>query len=261
MKFKGKWKVDQARFEKACNEILDEGLNKFKIKPGYFDFVGNDIRPEKTAQAFYDYIKEHYYPLLKHFDTFLFNDKVGSPITHEIEGRQMSAGTLRFIKVLGDIIYHLGGQLMASSDSAMDIIEIGSGYGGQCKIISDHINYNSYTLIDIKPSLNVAKIYLPNFFNVDGDKLRFVDTENINLENEYDLVISDYCLSELDDEGIRFYEENVLSKCKMGYFTINHFADQKTLFLSLHNCFKTIEKIKEEPATSRHNNWIYICHK
>jgi len=246
--FKGKWMADKQSFREACIAISKD-LTGFKRNPAYFSHIGNDIRNQATASAFYNYIAKHY-PLLlfpMHFDEFLKNDLIGNPIIHRIADWKVSAGTLRFIKVLGDII--------DMNQDPKTIIEIGSGYGGQCKIIKDLWQDVDYTLVDIPESLGVAKAYL-KALHVEAN---FVAADNLKLEDGYDLVISDYCLSELDEKGIDFYFDTIISKCKSAYLTVNMNAHYQHIINRLEDLFATVHMQAETPKTTRHENYTIRC--
>jgi putative sugar O-methyltransferase len=79
------------------------------------------------------------------------NDDVGNPRTMRLDsGLVISPTTLRYLKVADDIETHFG-----SIDGA-DVIEIGIGYGGQCRILDSLFKLSSYTLVDLRPVLNLA---------------------------------------------------------------------------------------------------------
>ena len=242
--FNGRWLADKEAFRLACVRASKD-LSTFKQDPHYFSHVGNDIRGYETALGFYKYILEHYPYLWKYMPKFLQNDSLGNPITHHVGAFKISVGTLRFMKVLGDI-YGAFGVLYSA-------VEIGAGYGGQCKVIKDALTVD-YTIIDIPESLMVSRAYL-NELKV---RCEFMQSDKVK-PKEYDLVISDYCLSELDEDGIDFYIDNVVSKCKHGYFTINSYDSNTYLKGRLIDTFESCEFKEEDPPTSRHKNIIAIC--
>ena len=78
-------------------------------------------------------------------------DRVGAPITSNFLGRQLSPNTLRYAKVLQDFI-----RLFPEFNSFEKIAEIGVGYGGQARLLSEYAkhrqtNIRTYDLIDILP--------------------------------------------------------------------------------------------------------------
>jgi len=253
--FIGKWipnlEIKQAMYEQACEEI-SLNLKGFKRHSAYRAFIANDLRDEKTAVSFYQYIKREYPFLLEESALVKFqkNDEIGSPNLYKIEGNVFSPGTLRFMKVLGDILKR--------NKKIKSIIEIGSGYGGQCLVIKQYAPEIAYTLLDITKSLKVSKKYLGE----NNCPAVFVDADNIMLEESYDLCISDYCLSEFDIKGVKFYINEVLSKCKAAYITANKNGISTNLLITLlENVFSEVWATMEYPKTSYHNNVIIYCKK
>lgn len=248
-KFEGKWLPSSEDYKNACIDI-SKNLNNFKRNSIYATFIGNDLRNEETAVAFYNHIKNNYSFLLETniLNKFLINDNIGNPMIYNIEGIKISPGTLRFMKVLGDILN--------INKNIKNIIEIGSGYGGQCLIIKSYSNNINYCLVDIPESLLLSKSYL-NKNNCDAI---FIDTENIIVDENYDLVISDYCLSELDYVGIEFYKKNIINRCKYGYFTINSKGELFNMLITqLNTVFSNVQINKEIPKTTYHDNYVIIC--
>lgn len=239
MKFTGKWLPDANDFRSECLKIAKD-LSGFKRNPVYCRFINNDNRPYETAFAFYQYIVQHYPWLLDHFEKFKANDEVGHPTRYYLGPHVISPGTLRFIKVLGDI----------EKFEWKSIVEIGSGYGGQCKVTRSLYDY-LYTCIDIPESLAVAKAYLGN-----DPRVRFVSCEDYIHQRRHDLVISDYCLSEMNQAGVDFYLETVVRYCYNGYFTCNTIGVVNYLIEQLQQIFHQVDIQPEEPKTSKHENLI-----
>ena len=109
-------------------------------------------------------------------------------------------------------------------------------------------------------------MYTPFWFN----QIDILYDKNNLLEifpvKEYDLVISNWCLSELNYEGITFYLENVINKCQYGYFLINFVAlgcDEKQDFLinGLKKIFSSVIIEKEYPRTNAKQNYVLLCSK
>lgn len=240
MKFNGKWLPDDQAFRQECLKIAKD-LTGFKKNKIYCKYINNDNRSKETAIAFHNHIMLFYPELWSCLQVFKLNDKVGSPTLHFIDGKEISPGTLRFMKVLGDIFFNM-------DVARQKIVEIGGGYGGQCKTITALYDHVSYTIIDIPESLEVSKAYL------NDPSVTFMSCENIQ-QRQYDLVISDYCISELDEKGIDFYIDSVVNHCKAGYFTCNKIGATEHLIKRLEENF-TLRITPEEPKTSKHDNII-----
>jgi hypothetical protein len=116
---------------------------------------------------------------------------------------------------------------------------------------------SKYTCIDIPEAIELIRDYLDYFEMLDGVELQ---TTNDVKEDKYDLVISDYCLSELDSNGVDFYIENVIKDSKYGYFTINAGAPVRDHLLKrLNEVYNSVNIEPEIPATSKHKNEIIFC--
>lgn len=244
MKFQGKWLPESDSFKETCLEISKD-LCGFKRNPEFIKYIGNDMRKIDVAKSFYDYIKDKYMYLLQY--DYRINDIVGDPNIFIFDNKEISPGTLRFIKVIGDICEHFG--------NVRKIVEIGSGYGGQALVFNIVQNVN-YTCIDIPECLEVARSY----HNTLGWKsCHYISTDNIK-QQEYDLCISDYCLGEMDLDGIKFYIKNVIFQCKYAYITANRDGQYfSTMCAILMDNFKTVDCLDEEPKTTKHNNCIIYC--
>ena len=78
------------------------------------------------------------------------NDRIGAPVTaeYQVAGAkwEFSPTTLRYNKVLSDLL-----TLCPTITEQVTIVEIGCGYGGQAKIILDHLggSVSNYYLLDL----------------------------------------------------------------------------------------------------------------
>lgn len=179
-----------------------------------------------------------YFKLINERDGLLLlnkftNDLIGNPIKNGFEGAlQFSASTLQYIGVLSNLITHFG-----SLDS-LRIVEIGGGYGGQARTICDVYKPACYHIIDLYEVTLLQSRYLKEFDCVDC----FTQPTG----EEYDLVISNYALSEIPDN--KQYMDEVIMKSKHGYITCN------TDFVKLAFEHKRLPDIPSEKAT----NYILI---
>jgi hypothetical protein len=144
------------------------------------------------------------------------NDEQGSPTT-EIYSNSlfngMSPSTIRYIKVLADMLD------IYSTLDGYNIVEIGVGYGGQCKVLNDYFDINSYELVDLPEVSKLAEKYLDKY---EYKSVKLWD----NKTDEYDLVISNYAITECSREIQQYYIDNILKKSKHGYITCNYISDR-----------------------------------
>lgn len=155
------------------------------------------------------------------------NDDKGNPTLFNIMGRLFSPSTLQYIGVLSNLI-----KLFGSLDD-LKILEIGGGYGGQCKTIMDVYKPACYDIIDLPEVCELQRRYCQ------AECFEHVTA------GDYDLVISNYALSEIRYNEI--YIEQ-LAKCKHGYITCN------TDFVQLDFPHRRLPDISTEAA----NNYILV---
>ena len=222
MKFSGKWLPDGRAYREACLR-LSKNLDGFKVDPEYMGIVGNDTRGPDVVEAFDKVVKLPYVSS---------NDAIGSPVIHN--GK--SAGTLRYIKVVQDLL----------GCGIKSVVEIGGGYGGQCLVVRELLGVE-YTIIDIPEALELSRAYLG------GDQCTFISDQDVP-ELSCDLFLSDYCLGEMDPAGMDFYFSRV--KALMYYITCNETSADTIMGKLKSFCSDTYIE-EENPRTSRHRN--YLC--
>ena len=93
----------------------------------------------------------------------------------------------------------------------MRICEIGGGYGGQAKAIFSSYKPGIYHIIDLPEVCELQRHYLW--------PLPVGCYDSIPIGYIYDLVISNYALSEIPDN--KYYIDEVLRKSRHGYITCN----------------------------------------
>ena len=237
------------------SSISDELFHKFKSITEY---------QEALEHATY----EHglgYIDVIKRDNPFLFdspninkfktNDDVGTATTYRYGDLTISPSTLRYIKVLSDLIKYFGDL------NNLKIAEIGGGYGGQCKIITDYFNIKDYHIVDLYEVNKLTEKYV-NTFNIKNVRTSTYDKLNIE---EYDLVISNYAYTELDRPLQDIYKNNIINGSDRGYITCNfvtHCFEWSSKFNSyskdeLVNLKNQTYIIPEEPLTGA-TNFILI---
>jgi len=105
---------------------------------------------------------------------------------------------------LENMVKHFG------SLDRMRICEIGGGYGGQCKAVFGRFTPNCYHIIDLPEVCELQVRYC-------RDLLMRSTTKPTG--QDYDLVISNYALSEIPDN--KLYIDEVVKRSKHGYITCN----------------------------------------
>jgi len=192
---------------------------------------------EELGQEYLKNIREEGEDFLKYVSRFQENDLLGSPITFEYDVGRFSPTTLRYVSVLVDLKNFFGDL------TGFDICEIGAGYGGQCKIITDVSNLGSYTIVDLEAVLPLIRKYLGRL----GVKnVVYLMQDQITEGKEFDLVVSNYAFSECIRRVQDYYVDRILSKAHRGYITYNYGgAAYET---SPYNKHEIVERLSEKHA-------------
>lgn len=255
-KFEGEWhggivaKLEE-EFLAECLRISSHKnlFMNFKRNGSFCKVIGNDIRSKPISDKWYEYLENT--DLLKNIKKYKTNDIIGNPLLYNYEKTGMiSPGTLCFLSVLNDI----NTRLVDIKDKK--VCEIGSGYGGQAKIFLDY-GVESMDIIDRKETLTLASKYLGVF---KYNNLTCHTTDNVKVKN-YDVVVSNWCLSELDKTGMKFYIDNVISRSKHAYFLTNFRGGDREDWLkeNLSKIFDSVTVEEELPKTNEIQNYVFLC--
>tara|TARA_B100000287_G_C20614426_1_gene773417 strand:+ start:105 stop:866 length:762 start_codon:yes stop_codon:yes gene_type:complete len=164
----------------------------------------------EEGQQYLDEIKIDFMDKL---DEVKQNDSLGGPVTYTYDKvGNISATTLRYLKNTSDIVTKFG----TSFDS---IVEIGGGYGGLCKVMSSFVDFENYLLVDLEECNMLSRKYL-SFFDLPTMSYR---SEEIEVEDNFDLLISNYAFSECHKEVQLDYIERFIKKSDKFYMMHNNF--------------------------------------
>lgn len=225
-------------------------FDTFRTNPAYTRVL--EHLPKDLGQEYLDVILRDFDFSKSDFDEFRRNDYYGGARTYYYEGAgQFSPTTLRYIKVLGDLIREFG------SLEGKKICEIGVGYGGQARIIASYFDIKSYQLLDLDSVLALDKRYLGHFKDIESKIIYGLDSKDAI---ECDLVISNYAFSELRGEVQDFYIQKIIKHAKNGYITFNNIAPQgfNHPLESYETLFNKKIKIKDEVPLTHENNGVVI---
>lgn len=189
----------------------------------------------------------------KDWANFLKSDDIGCPICKEyLIGhlkRRANCTTLRYIRILQQLL-----DLFDNMNEVKQIAEIGGGYGGQCRIITSYLWNINYTLIDLPEVLKLMKSYLSQFRT--ENHINYIDGISEFEKNSYDLVISNYAISEMIKDIQQIYIEKVICCAKRGFIIWNNLSSNAGGGYSLEQFMERIPNatiIKEEPQTGIDN--------
>ena len=146
-------------------------------------------------------------------EEFHRNDTVGGPRREHFEGvGDWSPTTLRYLKILSDL------ETLFGDLSGLHIVEIGAGYGGQCRLILARFPVASYTILDLPEPGALAARYLAAL----GARGISVNPPPEQLRAQpIDLAISNYALSEIRRSVQQDYLDRVVMRARRGYMLWN----------------------------------------
>lgn len=221
-------------FLQVCQESLtdDQVFNNFKQNIAYTYMLEQHWETtEHIGSHIIHSLIKNFKPVLKTlpWDKYRENDSLGNPRIHNytqlaefVDNCYFTHTTLRYV------LYSLYIWRMLKDkelNENFSVIEIGGGYGGQCKILFDTFsklfpNLNiHYTLLDLKPVSEMQRKYLGKL----GLKnVEFYTESNYPKNKKYDLCISEYCIGEIGLEYQFEYIENIVFKSRNIFFLWNH---------------------------------------
>ena len=181
----------------------------FKSHPAYRHVLEHVSYEE--GQQYLDEIEIDYKDKL---DEIKENDALGTPVTCTYDGvGTISPTTVRYLKNTSDIVTKFG-------TSFNSIVEIGGGYGGLCKVLSSFVDFEQYLLLDLEECNMLSRKYLSHF---DLPTMSYQAEEIVELEDRFDLLISNYALSECNRETQMMYIERFVKNSDKFYLMHNNF--------------------------------------
>jgi len=252
--------ADLPSYKNFCRSVvLDEAkFTSFRRDPLFALF--HDFHTEEEGSDFFIEIVSKYPHLLFKLEQFRQSDMIGSPqvFNYPFIGA-FSPTTLGYVKTAGEI------EKLVGSWENLHIVEIGGGYGGLCKILSDLHPFASYTIVDLPENLELSKRYLEKLGikNVKFCSLQEVYSHKIT----YDLVVSYYGLSQFDRDIQRKLIKSICRQARSGYlachFHPKHYGVKSLPNMQFAKILKRIQpdvkELPEEPLLLKGNR-LFIWH-
>ena len=179
------------------------------------------------------------------------HDHVGNPVTMMVDsGITLSPSTLRYLKVADDIE-----KLFGTLDGA-DVIEVGVGYGGQCRVLDALYNIKSYTLVDLREPLDLAQRFLGHVPL--RCSVRFASMDEL-VEQACDLFVSNFAFSEFSRPLQEAYFTKVINRAARGYVTCNDIAPAWYQSMTAEELCRRMRgrRRPEEPLTHPRNQLVF----
>lgn len=209
-------------YNEVCEwSLIDDFVfSNFKKHPRYRDILEH-VTQEQGQEYLQEILKTNTLKIQNAKNILSKNDMFGGSDVFDYGNvGQYSPTTLRYAKVSSDIINEFK---ICKSKLPISVIEIGSGYGGQCLLLDQFLNIKSYTLIDTSSALRLAKKYLER--HVTKCKLKFLTINEID-SLQTDILISNYAFSELCRDLQNAYLKKIILNTMCGYITYNHITNQ-----------------------------------
>jgi len=251
------WLIDEKmkqRYIAVCKEACEDDNTFFCLKSleAYSQIVG--MSNVHQGQAWLEKIKEDE-DVKKYLQIFKKNDVCNPPSCFDdSEIGQISASTLRYVYNL----IQIKNNLESDKNKIKNVLEIGTGYGGMCYIASCYYNLDKYYLVDLPEVKNLCQKYLSNL-NVSNFDI------NEPEEKQYDLLISEYCFSEFDDDFmLELYEKYLLKSNKL--FLVVNFKENEQDQIRQKQWLEKIKEnfdvtIEDEFPKSPWKNYVWYCKK
>lgn len=154
----------------------------------------------------------------------LENDNVGNPICYDYPKiGSVCPTTLRYIKNL----YDVSSMIDHSEPKLNNVVEIGGGYGGLCRMLNSTISINNYLLIDFFEVNQLSKCYLSEYYS---DGILWSTPDGFGEMYNVDMCISNYAFSECDRGTQNTYYEKIIKKSRMFYITYNKISERNMSF-------------------------------
>ena len=228
------------------NAVRNEGIfNNFRSYAPYINVV--EACGESHGQGYLDWIKKEV-SIVIDWERVCLNDTVGNPKLFKYKGldKPISPTTLRYVKVTAELFKIFG------SLGDRDIVEIGVGYGGLCKMIHNYCTPKSYTLVDLPDVLKLTSKYLDHF-NI---KNLVFKTSDSDFKTPSDLCISNYAFSEIQKEFQEIYVDKIIEHTEKGYMICNCLGRNGEYGMSFLEILKLKVNgffVREDPLTSEEN--------
>lgn len=201
------------RYNEALNRAAneDEAFRSFRRAPGVREIV--EGVPDVVGQGYFAKLVDELSldTLTMMWERATKNDLVGEPQLVQLRPDKVaSSTTMRYLWNVVDMERH------GVTLDDVDVVEVGGGYGGLCRMIHEFHKPRSYTIIDLPEALALADRYLKCY----GINARMVPCDAYAHE-PIDTFISNYALTELTKDVQEEYIQKLMCNAKHGYVTYN----------------------------------------
>ena len=251
------WEIlnDVASYLLVCKYASkDERIfSNFKQEPAYRQIL--EHVSYETGLRYIENFKYSMEDILSKIDDFKENDKYGNPDLYEYDQLgKISPTTIRYIKNTYDIFSYFKGT------DIKNIVEIGGGYGGLCKIMNSVFDFDNYLIFDLPEVNELTKKYISIFPEIkDKDKVQVFSLDQLEEIDGIDLLISNYAFSELSKDLQIEYYEKIINKSDNFYMMFNPISKNNLQFDEFLNIFS--DKFAIEYYCEFEEESIETCNK
>lgn len=252
--------TDDVEYKEICVKasVDDDVFDNFKSQPKYRSML--EHADTRHGHDHLNAIKEQTPELMEHLDKFRTNDTVGTPnlttFAVKMPGNpqqigDLSSTTMQYIRVLSDLIGFFDNM------DGLKIVEIGAGYGGQCKIINDYVNFSEYICFEMPEPSQLVRKYLDHFKiknSVSIDAYEFYDNP---FDISCDLVISNFAFSEQSRHIQDCYLKHIINSADRGYLWMNETPESYNIDVIKKTLPHKINKKNDIPSERDTNRILY----
>lgn len=231
--------TDHELFRAFCiqAEKDDQIFEGFRSSPIYHYSLEN-MAFGQGEEALVDIVKK-FPELIGNVELFQSIDRIGGP-------KAFNYGPLGHLSasMVCDIQFAARVAKRVDKKKPVRILEIGGGFGGRCKLLSEWLNVESYTIVDL-PEVNLLAQKCLRQMGLDN--VTFLSLEDLSNLGSYDLIISRGTLSEMS-KSIQSRLIEKIAPAPMGYLTFES--------VMKHYGIKNLDKIK---LTSKLKTALHPC--
>lgn len=218
---------DYFNFVSEC--VNNKNISNFKSDYRYNRIVGMSNKSQFVVWD--DFFKDI---SIDNIDELKKNDiSIAPEIYNSKKFGNISSSTLRYIYTAYDI--------KTKFKKLNSVVEIGIGYGGLCYILSNFIDIKEYKFVDVDIVKEFASLYLDS-----------LDIKNYKIDHDgiSDLLISEFCFSEFDDDMMKKFYDDYITKTNSIYLVMNlHDETRKQYWKTLLSNDFDLKEIDEFPKT------------
>jgi hypothetical protein len=250
------WEVEKELVDSYLQSCSDSVKSQEKF---------NNFRRDERLHPILEHVSYeeglHYLNEIKKINPSLFdiiykvkeNDLVGNPILQDYPNLGfISPTTIRYVKN----VYDIASEFVTDQFKIENVVEIGGGYGGLCRMMNALFSLKQYLMIDLEEVNHLSKKYLQYYYG-DCSGIAWISPEELLEVNNIQLCISNYSFSECNRKTQQMYYNKVIRNSNTFYITYNHISDNNMSVNEFKELASNDFYVKqEEEVRSSHTNYV-----